>query len=341
MNTNDKEQIAAIWRACFHDSDDFIRFFFDRIYRPENTLVMRENGRVVSALQMLPYTMTFGKRLLDTAYLGGVCTHPEEQRRGLMKRLMEDSLREMELRGIPLSVLIPADDWLFRFYARFGFATAFYRTEEVCTVLPGQTGEQWKLVPADSVPEPELYAFFSREMHRRDYTIQHDAEQLRIILHDLMLDGGAPAVLTDGTGTIGALAFVRYPEHGTLHLADLLARSKEAEEALLRQLAARFRAHRIKRLRPVRAGEGTPFGMLRVIDAPTLLSCYAGQRPEADLTLHLTDPQLPRNDGYYRIREGVCRRHPGPLPDATELEIAALPGILFEGAAPGMSLMLE
>ena len=55
-----KEEVMSLWKTCFHDTDEFVRFYFERKYKEENALLWRdERGKAVSALQMLPYPRTF------------------------------------------------------------------------------------------------------------------------------------------------------------------------------------------------------------------------------------------------------------------------------------------
>lgn len=72
-----KEEVIRLWRICFQDSEDFIRFYFDKKYREENTLTLSENGQIVSALQMLPYQMTWNGNLIPVSYISGASTLPE------------------------------------------------------------------------------------------------------------------------------------------------------------------------------------------------------------------------------------------------------------------------
>ena len=53
-----KEKVRDLWQNCFDDSEDFMNLYFSTKYSDENTLVKVEGGLVLSALQMLPYTMT-------------------------------------------------------------------------------------------------------------------------------------------------------------------------------------------------------------------------------------------------------------------------------------------
>ena len=81
---NKKQQVKDLWRTCFGDSEAFIDLYFDRVYQDDNTLTIERNGQIVSALQMLPYTMTYFGTEISVAYISGACTVPEQRGQGLM-----------------------------------------------------------------------------------------------------------------------------------------------------------------------------------------------------------------------------------------------------------------
>ena len=60
-----------LWRRCFEDTDEFIRFYFERKYSNANSLIYEENGKALSALQMLPYPMRWENVTVDTSYISG------------------------------------------------------------------------------------------------------------------------------------------------------------------------------------------------------------------------------------------------------------------------------
>ena len=101
-----------LWRRCFEDTDEFIRFYFERKYSNANSLIYEENGKALSALQMLPYPMRWENVTVDTSYISGACTLPDVRNRGFMTLLLQNALQEMYDRGIAFSTLIPAEDWL-------------------------------------------------------------------------------------------------------------------------------------------------------------------------------------------------------------------------------------
>ena len=96
---NNKSQLIDLWRTSFNDSEEFIKLFFDRVYKKENALFIEKNGKIVSALQMLPYVMTYYGKEISVNYIYGACTLPSERGQGLMRQLIQKAFEVME-RGL-------------------------------------------------------------------------------------------------------------------------------------------------------------------------------------------------------------------------------------------------
>ena len=103
-------EAADIWQACFpSDSVRFIQFYFQRVYRDEDSLLLRnDRGDACAYLGMLPFAMKFYHETVKSSYLSGVSTLPEHRNKGYMTALVERALTEMYRRGDIVSTLIPA-----------------------------------------------------------------------------------------------------------------------------------------------------------------------------------------------------------------------------------------
>ena len=77
-----KEKVKALWKLCFDDSDQFIDMYFRLRYKSEINVVIESGNEVISALQMLPYPMSFCGKQVATSYISGACTHPDFRNRG-------------------------------------------------------------------------------------------------------------------------------------------------------------------------------------------------------------------------------------------------------------------
>lgn len=118
----DREQLLALYRSCFpEDPSAFWEWIFERVYCPENTLNVRENGRIVASLQMIPCTMRYGAHDFPAHYIYAASTLPQWQGRGLMADLLARAAEIGRQKGHAFSVLITQEDSLLAYYARFGY----------------------------------------------------------------------------------------------------------------------------------------------------------------------------------------------------------------------------
>lgn len=112
----DLNQIKYIWKYCFNDSDSFMNYYFEDKYKKENTLVVEEDNKLVSSLQLNQYNIVLNNKVYAVSYVVGVSTLPEGRGMGYMKILMKRALEDMYERGQLVSILMPIDYRLYRYY---------------------------------------------------------------------------------------------------------------------------------------------------------------------------------------------------------------------------------
>lgn len=118
--------LKNLWKVCFGDTDDFIGHFFEDLYDEKNTLFIKDGGKIVSALYMLPYKMHLGERDIDIYHVAGVATLPEYRNRGLVNSLLKDADSVMAARGASLAILKP---FRVSFYEKAGYNVSHYIEE--------------------------------------------------------------------------------------------------------------------------------------------------------------------------------------------------------------------
>ena len=62
-----KQQIKELWRLCFNDSEAFTELYFTHRYNNEVNICIQSGEMVISAMQTLPYPMTFCTNTIPTA----------------------------------------------------------------------------------------------------------------------------------------------------------------------------------------------------------------------------------------------------------------------------------
>ncbi len=111
-------QCKKLWREVFGDEDSFIDHFIQKHFSHENMLYISDpDNQYVAMLHIVPMESEAGK----IAYIYGVATHPTCQGRGYATMLMNSAMDKIKREGYVASILIPSQEWLIDFYARFGF----------------------------------------------------------------------------------------------------------------------------------------------------------------------------------------------------------------------------
>lgn len=346
-----REKVRKLWKLCFNDSKEFVDMYFRLRYNNDVNVAIESGNEVIAALQMLPYPMTFCGNEVATAYISGACTHPDYRSRGVMRELLSQAFGRMYRNDIAFSTLIPAEPWLFDYYARTGYVTAFRYGKRTFT-LPADgkdsfspvppTGIAWKFQTFTDYNE-DIYCYLNRKMQERPCCLQHTEADFRVVLADLELSEGYIFTLSDELG-IAALA-VAYPDDTSsiLHIGELLSDTPEAERLLFTYICRSMQTEILHIVMPLAKGQPAfDLGMIRIIQAKPVLQLYAATHPEEEMNIDLVDDQLSANNGYYYLNKGKCMYSHKRIPGAHErLTIGQLTAKVFSAEQAYMSLMLN
>jgi predicted acetyltransferase len=234
---SDKQEMTSLWQETFRDSDEFAGLFFSRVYKPENTLVIKKNNRIISALQMIPCKVKTMRRIIPAAYVCGVCTLPTERGKGIMKRLMAEAMEEMRRKGYLISTLIPAEPWLFDFYKRFGYTYPINHEVEIYSPgkQPAGAGYGTTNLPDytfAACATDEHFPYFDRKQRERRCAVLHNACDFETIVRDLTYDGGNAWVALEKDVPAG-IAFTKPEAEDKIIIKEILYDNAPAKEALI------------------------------------------------------------------------------------------------------------
>lgn len=329
-----KEEVKALWKRCFDDSDAFTDLYFDRRYKEEINRVVRRNGKIISALQAIPYPMTFCGEVIPVSYISGACTHPDYRKHGAMKRLLTETHRRMYADGVWLAALIPAEEWLFGYYARSGYVAAFGYAQERIQADALHPAADCR-VEVCELPGAEHHRYLDSRLRRRRSCILHTEEDFGVIQADLKLGGGKLLVARGADGIVG-MAWAVGGE-----MKELLADTEGVRDALLSEAAHIYKVQYVEICVPATA-EPRWLGMARVIRAEEMLGIFARAYPAAEHYIHLEgDEAIAENNGYYTLRRGVCLRGRIAGKEYRSYTPDTLTRLLLEAEHPYMSLMLN
>ncbi len=337
-----REKVKRLWKLCFDDSDEFIDMYFRLCYNNDVNIAIQSGEEIIAALQMLPYPMTFGKNEINTAYISGACTHPDFRNKGAMRELLSQAFTRMLHNKIALSTLIPAEPWLFDYYAHTGYSTVFYYNQSIFKLTGRSFANDTIILKRTNEFRKDIYEYLNRKLRERICCVQHTETNFHIILSDLRISRGYIYTLKQ-SGIIVALAIAYPTDDGSWYIGEIAADSSSIYLLLLQRICEQLNTPSIRILTPPVSGQDNkPMAMARIIDAQAILQLYAANHPELELNIALTDEQISTNNGYYYLNNGKCMNSAKRLTGKhLALTIGELTEMIFSPLHPYMSLMLN
>lgn len=124
-NESDFKDISLIWQLCFGDSLEYIKMFWNEVAKSHNIIVYRKNNKVVAMYFFLECETIIDGNRNKSYYLYAAATNPEYRKKGIMSKLIYQGFEIAKDRGIDYIILVPQDEYLYNYYLKFGFKTAF------------------------------------------------------------------------------------------------------------------------------------------------------------------------------------------------------------------------
>lgn len=225
-----------MWNICFpQDSMRFIRFYFDKIYANNETLVYIENGQPVASLQMIPFQIKTGYTIHKAGYISGAMTHPDYRKKGIMAQLLTASFEFMRVKGYNYTFLIPQEEYLVDYYKKFGYINAFpeYFTSWRCPAEI-KIRRNIKIYTSFRVSIfPVLYPIYSHYMSKKANVVLKSEMQFFKTVYDFF----------DGKGVLFAnsagFAFSSV-EGKSIILSDFFYKNEETKTEFLQTIGAYY-----------------------------------------------------------------------------------------------------
>lgn len=165
------KETRELWKQSFGDDEAFMDMYFNHIYKSEYNITCQINHHVVAALQTLPYPMLYHGRELPTAYMSGVCVHPDYRRQDIGNNLMRQAHFSLYYKEAIFAALIPAEPWLYEWYGKCGYAQCI-----TCTPPPAET-------------VLTTFARFDEWQRQKDCILLHDEAALGHVKEDIAQQG--------------------------------------------------------------------------------------------------------------------------------------------------------
>lgn len=176
ITPDSRNQILEMWRICFGDSQPYFDIYFREKYRDETTLAYFIQDKVVASLQLLSYQFNFCDTEIPIAYISGACTLPEARKKGYMGELLKYTFCELSKKGIPLSLLVPEEEWLLDFYKKYDYAHTFDKGLTIPSIE--------KIVSENKGNLEMAYCVFDSYFRDREMVVQKTFDDFKVIVEE-------------------------------------------------------------------------------------------------------------------------------------------------------------
>lgn len=241
-------KIKELLSESFGDSVTYLDFLEKIGYlRSEEAFAIFNEDRPVSVLfvKKYPLNLAYGTGWAD--YIFYAATSPEYRGKGLMGKLLKDTLSTLKTRGGDCAVLIPAERSLFDFYSKFGFETAFYIDQK--EFLPVDNGA--KIYIPSEVEANKFYPRYFDKYGKRKNTIYKSEEIFYQSVSENLFDTESSAVLTDGN----SFAFASFGD-------KIILREPVSDDISSFAKAVAFKYGKTVTVSLPTENRGTPLGMI-------------------------------------------------------------------------------
>ena len=161
-------KIRSLWEQQFQEETaESTQFYFERLYREENCLLLVSEEELICMLQLRPMTIVLDGKDVRVPFIVGVATNPEYEGCGYMGMLLRYALKTVQ--GKAPFVLLQAYNW--DLYKSFGFIEQYQRVRWKLKKQSDDAGSgTWKQVE-DAQDLLTLYLHFCEQKNgwrRRD-----------------------------------------------------------------------------------------------------------------------------------------------------------------------------
>ena len=267
-------------------------------------MLAEEGSKAIGHLQFPQLALSLGEETLPAGYVVAVCTHPDHRGKGIMRPLLHEALRREKARGDVVSVLLPAEEWLYRYYT----STGGYGP----VVNRGRSNRQEDALGEEdpAVTAPSLVDYLLKvEASQQEPSLLHSRAFWEVITEDFEREEDlALQIHRTESGLIDGALFLVKGESELL--VQALYGTKPVREALLAEVARSSALPLSYLLRPSTGGTLEARAMMRVLDAPRFLEALVKYYPELTLSFTYRDELFPENDGDYLVSVGKVERLP-------------------------------
>ena len=182
MQVAQTEELKNLYRRGFEqDSEAYVDYFFRHFATDENTVIYKEEGKIISAGYIVEKSAFLFGRSCTFPYLTALSTLPEYRGKGKIRFVIEKACDILRKRGYAYFGLYP---FSYSYYTRFGLQSICYACHS--TVIGGQNYTVKGYEEQDFPIVKAIYDSMSKKFENR---LLSDDKALKLKLEEYRGDG--------------------------------------------------------------------------------------------------------------------------------------------------------
>ncbi len=296
LGKQERRACRKLWEVVFtEDSAGFLDYYdAHKALGNECYGIYDREGELASMLQLNPYKMYVNGFTAMSRYVIAVATRPEHRHKGLMRRLLVKSLKDMYNKGLPFAFLMPASEAIYR---PFDFRY-FYRMNagRICGEGSGKGVDGLSVRRADRRDIPSMAGFSSGILAEGfDCYPERDDPYYQTLLAETESEGGGILLLEEKTGEMKAC--VPFWGKEPVEVREILCRQEDGS-LVLETLRGYFNGAVTVNGSSFLMNEKKPVIMGRITNVESFLKLFTSEYP-LELHMLVTDSLISANEGYY------------------------------------------
>lgn len=295
--------VYHLWSECFLDTVSYTDFYFKWKMKDNQVFSVFKGDRISAMLHLNPYTISVGGKQTPAYYIVGVATKEEDRRQGLMKRLLEKAMLQMNEEKMPFTYLMPAKEAI---YLPFGFRIVYEQENYKKLIQKAKDKDsQTKLIeirakdlqvfdlePTDALNIAKVVEFTNTQLAMtQDIFVYRDEYYYQRLIHEMRSSNGEVMFIIHKEEMIGYIAYMKETDLAVAEAIYLPDKKEDFFNKVSENLGAYSEEEK---------DHTPPTIMARIINFNSFISGMTANQ-ETSLIIRVRDPIIGSNEGIYEV----------------------------------------
>lgn len=221
----DEKQIASyIWKDVFNDSKEYIDWYFKNIHKNQNLSLAIKENKIIGIIYNNSYNFKIEKYIDKSYYILAIGVIPEKRGEGIMKSLLQYSLKKAKEEGAISIFLSPIDS---NIYKKFGFEYISDLEKYSCNIKEFSEFEKiYRLENLEGQDLKDLVKFYNEYLKSFNLATIRSEQNFKDLISETYCENGKSYIVKDNNERIvGYISYILKDD--TIVVKEILSSCKK------------------------------------------------------------------------------------------------------------------